>query len=386
MITYLKEQYRLWSLKQPLVKAFEVAGLYLKYRNGAGKELHILPTIHNVSEKGDSTTYTFTLPVGVDPSIIEKKRYCFTQVFGEHVTYEGDSKHIKLIVRKTVSTVEAFDYDYDSVSNACGDYRIPIYCGASLENQPIIYDMVEQPHLLIAGETGSGKSTQLRSILTTLILNNDPARLRLYLADMKRSEFHLFRNVAHVEEVCNKVHQLSKIIFSVRHEIERRGDLLDATELSHIDDYNSTRSDKLPYLVVCIDEVALLKKEAHIMDTIEDISAVGRALGVFLILSMQRPDSDVLDGKLKNNLTVRMGFKCADAINSKIIGVPGAEALTEKGRFLMKAVDTSEIQASYLDLERAKVLLKPYKVAPKPKGQTNAEVLFETFDGGVYHE
>ncbi|GGE80484.1 FtsK/SpoIIIE domain-containing protein [Priestia taiwanensis] len=382
MIQYLRNLHRQYQLKQPLVKAFELAGVYLKYKNGAGKELHILPIIHSIKEHTDYTTYTFTLPDGINPQLFDKHLYVFQQVFGEHISFDGTVKQFTLTVRAKVIDVEPFDYDYDSVSRLCKKVLLPIYCGTSIEGTPIIYDMVTSPHLLIAGETGSGKSTQLRSILTTLILHNDPSQLRLYLADMKRSEFHLFRNVAHVEEVCNRVHQLSKMIFSVRAEIERRGDLLDEAELSHIDDYNRTRKDKLPYLVLCIDEVAFLKKEEAIMEVIEDISAVGRALGVFLILSMQRPDADVLDGKLKNNLTVRMGFKCADLINSKIIGVPGAESLTEKGRFLMKSVELTEIQAPYLDLEKAKVLLAPYKVTPKPKQVDNEDILFEAFDGG----
>jgi DNA segregation ATPase FtsK/SpoIIIE, S-DNA-T family len=224
MIGYLKGQYRLYTLKQPLIKAFEASGLYLKYKNGGGKELHILPTIHSVSEASESTTYTFTLPVGVDPLILEKKRYCFTQVFGEHIEYNGTSKNITLTVHKKVREVQPFDYDYDSIKHALNKYMLPIYCGTKLDGQAIVYDMVEQPHLLVAGETGSGKSTQLRSILTTLVHSTSPNELRMYLADMKRSEFHLFRNVKHVEEVCNKASDLSMMLNQLHYELEKRGD------------------------------------------------------------------------------------------------------------------------------------------------------------------
>ncbi|MBN6890032.1 cell division protein FtsK, partial [Cytobacillus horneckiae] len=104
------------------------------------------------------------------------------------------------------------------------------------------------------------------------------------------------------------------------------------------------------------------------MRLIEEISAIGRALGVFLILSMQRPDSKILDGKLKNNLTVRMGFKCADLINSRIIGTPGSEKLKNEGRMLLKLPKFStlqEIQAPYLSLEVAKKSLEGYKSRTK---------------------
>jgi S-DNA-T family DNA segregation ATPase FtsK/SpoIIIE len=102
------------------------------------------------------------------------------------------------------------------------------------------------------------------------------------------------------------------------------------------------------------------------MELVEEISAIGRALGVFLILSMQRPDRKVLDGKLKNNLTVRMGFKCADLINSRIIGTPGSEKLKGKGRMLITLPifsELKEIQAPFLTLDKAKEILKTYKTA-----------------------
>lgn len=98
------------------------------------------------------------------------------------------------------------------------------------------------------------------------------------------------------------------------------------------------------------------------MDVLEEISSIGRSLGVFLILSMQRPDSNLLDGKLKVNLTVRMGFKTADAINSKIIGTPGAEKLETPGRMILRInSDYQQIQAPWLAADKARKLLSPYK-------------------------
>ncbi|MGE1044295.1 FtsK/SpoIIIE domain-containing protein, partial [Bacillus wiedmannii] len=92
-------------------------------------------------------------------------------------------------------------------------------------------------------------------------------------------------------------------------------------EVDHIDAYNKLNPNHpKPYILLAIDEVAMLKDEKECMTTIEKISAVGRSLGVFLLLSMQRPDAKVLDGKLKLNMTVRMGFKCDSVINSNIMG------------------------------------------------------------------
>lgn len=109
------------------------------------------------------------------------------------------------------------------------------------------------------------------------------------------------------------------------------------------------------------------------MDILEEISSIGRSLGVFVILSMQRGDSKLLDGKLKVNLTVRMGFKTADKINSQIIGVEGAEKLEHLGRMILKVNSKSqEIQSPFLQNDQAKLLLKDYKEAKAQRElQTN---------------
>src|SRR5690606_15887046 len=112
------------------------------------------------------------------------------------------------------------------------------------------------------------------------------------------------------------------------------------------------------------DEVALLKKEKDIMELIEAISAIGRALGVLLILSMQRPDADVLDGKIKNNLTVRMALRHADGINSRItLGSEEAATIaqSQKGRFYMALDCLKQVQAPLLSVPDAKELLAAHK-------------------------
>ena len=130
-----------------------------------------------------------------------------------------------------------------------------------------------------------------------------------------------------------------------------------------INEYNKLNSDKQkPYILLAIDEVAMLQDEKECMTTIEKISAVGRALGVFLMLSMQRPDAKVLDGKLKLNMTVRMGFKCDNTINSNIMGTPGSEHLEQSGQMILKLHGLKKVQAPYLELNKAKQMIEPYRV------------------------
>ncbi|WP_028394072.1 FtsK/SpoIIIE domain-containing protein [Bacillus cihuensis] len=346
--------------KAELVKAFRNGEIGNRYSYGSNSGL-VYPKILsvNISRKEKSLTYIFSIPTGMDPKEIKKKEYCFMQVFGEKIEIKGDTKvfTLKVYVGNDSNLIR---YDADLFREQANKMRLPIVCGTDMNGANVLYDMVEHPHLLIAGETGSGKSTQLRSILSSLIQFKNPDRLQLYLCDLKRSEFHIFRRVKHVQSVLVSPVVMTAMLAYLSEELKKRGDLLDAHELSHIDDL----PDPPPYIVLCIDEVALLRKEKVIMAIVEDISAIGRALGIFLILSMQRPDAKLLEGALKNNLTVRMGFKCADLINARIIGTPGSEKLKENGRMLLKLQGQDglkEIQAPYLCLDEAKSILESHK-------------------------
>lgn len=368
-----------WFAKQrakaELMKIFRSGDIGLRYSYGSHSGL-VYPKILSVTlnESKQTLRYSFSLPLGMDPKEISKKEYCFKQVFGERIEIKGDTRRFALTVF-TAPVLTMVKYDADSFKKQAQKANLPIVCGEDMNGSTVVYDMVKHPHLLIAGETGSGKSTQLRSILTSLIQYKKPRELQMYLCDLKRSEFHLFRQVDHVKGVYISPVEIASILLSIQAELQNRGDLLDKNGLSHIDDLK----DPPPYIILCIDEVALLRKERAIMAIVEDISAVGRALGVFLILSMQRPDAKLLEGALKNNLTVRMGFKCADLINSRIIGTPGSEKLKVDGRMLLKLQGTDslkEIQAPYLAVDEAKEILAHHKspVGKQPLKQPLNEI------------
>ena len=203
----------------------------------------------------------------------------------------------------------------------------------------------------------------VRVVLSTLIQTMSPDTLHLYLGDLKNSEFHFLRRVKHVKEVCMEEVEMKIMLQKIWNEIRERRKLMATYEVDHIDEYNKLHPDKRkPYILLAIDEVAMLQDEKECMTIIEKISAVGRALGVFLMLSMQRPDAKVLDGKLKLNMTVRMGFRCADSINSKIMGTPGAEHLAQSGQMILKLHGLKKVQAPYLELNKAKQMIEPYRV------------------------
>lgn len=347
-------------LRRSLVNVFRRGDLYYKIRGFRGREVRSYPGILRVNTYLNRIEAAFRLPVGMDPSRITESEWLFRQVFGAdaELSQSGDARTFVLRVY-TVNMAE-FAYDPDEVAETIRDMRLPIYVGKSRSGS-VAYEMVDNPHLLVAGETGSGKSVALRSILTTLIRHSGD-NLELYCADLKRSEFHVFRGIA--REVVTDVDGLERIVLRLQREMRKRGDLLDAEEVAHVDDLPADK--RPPYIVLAIDEVALLKREKDVMAAVEDVSTIGRALGVFLILSMQRPDAGVLEGRLKNNLTVRMAFRHSDAINSRItIGSDEAAAIMErdKGRMVLKLNGCEYVQGPHLTLPVARELLAPYKRA-----------------------
>lgn len=345
----------------------EACKLYTEKTNLLGKKYHVYPQVKSTTYGTDGITLVFSIPFGVNPESVEKATWAFRQQFGDGAELSRVGQRFTLTTVKRGIPNEV-PYNVQEISVVTQGMRIPIVVGRS-DSVYEAYDMAEFPHLLIAGETGSGKSTQMRAILTYLITNKSSDDVRLILADMKRSEFHLFRNVIHVQSVVTAKAALLRQLIGVDQELARRGDLLDEYEVSHIDEYNELNGvEKEPYIIVAIDEVSLLQKEKEAMRIIEDISAIGRALGVFLILSMQRPDSKVLDGKLKNNLTVRMAFRHSDEINSRItinVGDAADIRITERGRMIYKRESLITAQGPYLSLDETKRILAPHKVTKR---------------------
>lgn len=358
----MKEWLKKKRYKYQLEEVFNKAKLYDEHITRGGK-FPIYPKIHDVYEGKESVQYTFTLPNGVDPAQIHKKWFCFQQILGENLMMEGTIKKFVLHVFHSNASLQPYDYSYKQWQPLLKPYRLPVVVGRDQFGNAIVYDMVDSntPHLLIAGETGSGKSSMVRVILATLIQHMSPDHLHLYLGDLKNSEFHFLRRVKHVKYVCMEEHEMTNMLSKLWKEVLHRRKLMEEYELGHIDEYNQiTKDNPLPYIFIAIDEVAMLEDEKECVTIIEKISAVGRSLGIFLMLSMQRPDAKILDGKLKLNLTVRMGFKCADLINSNIVGTPGSENLSQSGQMILKLDGLKKVQAPFLALDQAKEIIEPY--------------------------
>lgn len=330
---------------------FRSAGLCRK-RSIGNSVYEVKPMIHSIQHKIAETVLTFTIPNGMDPKSVHKVEYAFRQEFGENTSVDGELKKFTVHIYKN-KMPKSLKYSWSMVEPVIDGMDLPIITGMDLTGKMQAFDLRTFPHILIGGSSGNGKSSALRAMLTTLMLYKSPDELRFVMGDLKFSELTLFRGYSHVESVSTSAPTLAIELAKVRKELDRRGKMLENARALKTSDIGG-----IPDIIVCIDEVWLLKKDNEVMQLLDDISAIGRALGVYLILSMQRPDATVLDGALKNNLNVRISFKQTNKINSKIIlDEGGAERLPCPGRGIVKTNDIGVVQAPFLDVDGVDKLL-----------------------------
>lgn len=355
--TFIRNQ----KAKARLRRCFKSAGLIDKYKNG-DKEITVYPTIHDVKFDFDnkSIRYVFTIVNGTDPKDVQKKVYVFNQFFGKNIELDGDYKTFTFTVYQN-GLVNELIYKYSEISTVIEGMKIPIVCGKDRNGNWIVYDAITEPNALMSGEPGSGKSTQLRSILTTLIQYKSADDLHLYLGDLKMSEFHLFKGVQHVKGLAIFPDELERMLTKVYNEMLNRAKLLNEFGVMHVD--KLPKEKKVPYIMLAIDEIVMVMDNQELKKKLVQIDSLGRALGIYNILSLQRPSHDILDTKIRSLLTVRMGFRTVDATNSKMIGTPGSEKISREtpGRFMLKRDTLDEIQAPYLTEEVAETILEGYK-------------------------
>ncbi|MEO2074842.1 MAG: FtsK/SpoIIIE domain-containing protein [Bacillus sp. (in: firmicutes)] len=352
----------LWAklmTRKKLVKAFRSGDMYLTYKMSDGNERLILPKIHAVTLYDSATTIVFSLPNGLDPKLLKKNYYVFEQYFGNNIELDGDIKRFTLTVNKG-SLPNELTYNFAKIQPELEGLGMPIVCGKDSAGNWMVYDAITEPNCLISGEPGAGKSTQLRSILATLIQHKTPEELHIYLGDLKMSEFFLFKDVKHVKSVCVYPEDMARMLKHIHGELKRRGELLNKHRVTHI----TKVPEKTPFIMLAIDEIVMIMDDKEMKKQLVQIVSLGRALGIYCILSLQRPSHDILDTKIRGLLTVRQGFRTTDASNSKIIGTPGSERISKQtpGRFLIKRDELTELQAPYLTEEKAEEILAAYRM------------------------
>lgn len=239
--------------------------------------------------------------------------------------------------------------------------NLHIAVGEDVAGKSWVADLGKMPHLLVAGSTGSGKSVCLNGIILSLLYSNGPDDLKFILVDPKRVEFPVFNGIPHL--LTPVITDTKKTVNSLKWaigEMERRFDTLSKVNKRDIKSYNAAAREKLPYIIIVVDELAdlMAASGAEIEACIIRLAQMSRAVGIHLILATQRPSVDVITGLIKANITSRIAFSVGSLIDSRtILDTAGAEKLLGRGDMLFMTAELSKpkrLQGAYVSEDDAK--------------------------------
>jgi S-DNA-T family DNA segregation ATPase FtsK/SpoIIIE len=221
--------------------------------------------------------------------------------------------------------------------------------GRDVSGTPVAADLAEMPHLLVAGTTGSGKSVCVNGLISCFLLHNTPEDLRMIMVDPKRVELSGYDGIPHLlAPVVVDLERVVGVLQWVSREMDQRYHKFSEAGARHIMDYNRKvvreGGKKLPYLLVIIDELAdlMMLAPTETEKAITRLAQLARATGIHLIISTQRPSTNVVTGLIKANFPARIAFATASGVDSRVIlDQPGAETLLGRGDMLFQAPDAA---------------------------------------------
>jgi DNA segregation ATPase FtsK/SpoIIIE, S-DNA-T family len=244
--------------------------------------------------------------------------------------------------------------------------KLTIGLGLDVSGKPVVDDIADMPHALIAGATGSGKSVAINSFISTILFRASPEEVKLILVDPKRVELTQYNGIPHL--LTPVIVEPEKVVSALKwaiEEMERRYKLFAKAGARKIENYNELSGfQAMPYIVIIIDELAdiMLFAPSEVEDAITRIAQMARATGIHLVVSTQRPSVDVITGLIKANIPCRIAFNVSSMVDSRVImDMPGAEKLLGKGDMLYIPPDQAKptrIQGPFISDGEVKNLIK----------------------------
>ncbi|MDQ4044166.1 MAG: DNA translocase FtsK [Chloroflexota bacterium] len=260
-----------------------------------------------------------------------------------------------------------------------GKYKLPLPLGRDVNGRAVVGDLAKMPHLLIAGATGSGKSVCLNGVICTFLMQKRPDELRMLMIDPKMVELTGFNGVPHL--LCPVVTEMEKVVGALRmvlKEMNRRYELFKSFGVRNLDGYrkktaNDETAERIPYLVVIIDELAdlMMTTSDEVETLLARLTQMARATGIHLIIATQRPSVNVLTGLIKANVPARIAFAVSSNTDSRVVlDQPGAERLLGRGDMLYLPGDAAKpvrIQGVFIEDEVSAIVNHWHTVSPVPQ-------------------
>jgi S-DNA-T family DNA segregation ATPase FtsK/SpoIIIE len=267
--------------------------------------------------------------------------------------------------------------------------EIPVVMGKDISGEAQTVDLVQMPHLLIAGATGSGKSVCVNAMILSILYQLSPADCRLILIDPKIVELKLYNDIPHLlTPVITEPKRAFQALQYCIYEMERRYACLDSMGVRDIRNYNKRIKERniaqeyMPYIVIIIDEFADLMATTgkELESTVARLAAMSRAVGIHLVLATQRPSIDVITGLIKANIPSRIAFMVASKMDSRIIiDMVGAEKLLGRGDMLYAGVVDPfpiRMQGAFVSEEEVEAVVAHVKTLGEPD-YIDDEIFFE---------
>ncbi|RKY59849.1 MAG: DNA translocase FtsK [Candidatus Latescibacterota bacterium] len=236
--------------------------------------------------------------------------------------------------------------------------------GVDISGRPFCADLAGMPHLLIAGATGSGKSTCLNTIIASILFKAGPKEVRFLMIDPKMLELSPYNDIPHLlSPVVTQPRKAAAALRWAVDEMERRYKVLAEHTVRNIADFNRKSGEPMPYIVVLVDELAdlMLVLGPEIEDSLARLAQMARAVGIHLVVATQRPSVDVITGVIKANFPSRIAFQVASKVDSRtVLDRHGAEKLLGRGDMLFLPPGSAEpirLHGAYISDEEVERLV-----------------------------